>query len=315
MLFAIFACCCTLLSPKPQPAIDLPLLISLGKQNSAARQALETIPHQVSYDVSMVLEGEFIPPGVKQIKSEKHYTLLRINNNVLITCETQNQLFPTNEIQTDICRAMVCDDYCAISYNPGSYAQYYYDSQESMSDYVKGKIEVASRINVWDYGFGVGDPGSLESYILHNPKYNLWTIDKNTSGNGTVYIAKVYREAVFGLDSPEDVLRIDADHGFLVTEVIAYKDKPGQVWIKRSIELQEVKDGLWFPKRVTEERPGLNMLIHNISFEEKDPSTTQISFETLGPFEDGQSLARISVNGEKSFFIYENGRWMPQVQR
>lgn len=108
--------------------------------------------------------------------------------------------------------------------------------------------------NVTRYGFGTGDE-YLQDAVQLFPEVLRWEIAKVADESRDIYKITRYTPANADPNQPDTEFFVDANAGYLITEVKSYER--GTLWLHIIVQPREIAPGVWFPINIREERQGI----------------------------------------------------------
>lgn len=200
-----------------------------------------------------------------------------------------------------------------------------YDSFETMDNETKRRIQTNTPDDFFTNCFGTISE-SFRWSMTRRPDIR-WDAVQSTDTDGRT----VYQIRRFGsrsnLPYPDAVWVVDPDKGFMVTETFAYSG--GKVFLHRSMQVEQVADGVWFPVSFQQEnyRQGFMPQISLSNWKRvsvrdlqvnNDIPAEQFEFDALNLWEDAPDVIvlRIQTDGTKIPYVYDNtGQLIPQRER
>jgi len=297
------------------------LLDFLVAQNEAAQEKIES--YSYTLEDKWLGSSGMVFEGTAQVKQQgdnfwTKYTRTGLNETA-------------GEMQEREIRIVVNDKYAAVlpmMGNPIAY-QRDYTSFESMDARTKSLLKGTTPFDCLSYAFGAGSRRSFREAMKVYPDKIKWDAIKTQDINEkTLYQIQRFMppEAEGGDYWLEKIWNLDPQKGFVVSESTTYHPD-GNVWFQRSMQIEEVSEGAWFPVAYREDRypktasdseknkkaRWKEITLKDMKVNQEFPKE-QFEIDALNLKEDQPDIIvlRTGLDGKKVPYIYHNGKLLPQ---
>ncbi len=222
----------------------------------------------------------------------------------------------------DVQKAVLNDKYMAFSPSPRRIEQHFHASYAELSEREKELAGMVFRPDPVELGYGSGG-STLEATLENAKKFKSggirWEVQEQTDNEGAGYLAQHFVPTAFEGKKPDAELLIEPDRGFMVTRIRGYDWNDGRTEMSRDVVPQQLDEGIWFPKVVSETwgvAPDTSSII-TIKSAKVNCAIPDETFQlpALGLNKEGVLLHRVSADGTQATYVYCQGEWIPKEQQ